>query len=228
MPLSFRVHKHLKPLAFASALSLISSGIAHAGEDQFMLGCGALTPQTNTAKYPGNSRIVLSNDLSRPTGKAERAQGQPLFVHGRIVDKNCVPVVNAIINVWHANPYGKHRYASRDELMNPEPIFAGSGRTVTDNMGRWHFTTLFPGHHGTEAPHIHFHITHPEFKAINTSMYFKNEKRNETDSRFKAFTEEQQRLLLGDVNLLDPTNPQAGLKATYDITLGGEHDYREY
>ncbi|MGB1539656.1 MAG: hypothetical protein ACPG80_01735, partial [Rickettsiales bacterium] len=135
---------------------------------------------------------------------------------------------NAIVDIWQTNPFGQYRWATRDELLNPEPLFAGSGRAVTDNLGRYQFTTLFPGAYGKYAPHINMRISHPDFKNINTVMYFRGDRRNGTDPRFRALRGSTQEMLLGDVSLKTPGNPALGLKTVFNITLKGDSTFRRY
>lgn len=222
--------RHLLGMALGSTLMLACGALAapaHA-TDQFVSKCHAVTPSTSADHYPGANRIILSNNLARPAGKAMNAPGQLLYVSGRVTDENCVPVANAIIDLWQANPFGEYRWAARDELLNPEPVFAGNGRAVTDNMGRYRFTTLFPGAVGSGAPHLSMRVNHPDFGTLNTRMYFRGDRRNATDSRFKAFRSESQALLLGDVTLRDAANMDAGLASRFDIVLKGRSDYRQY
>lgn len=197
---------------------------AYAQEDMFVSRCGVPTPSTRTSHYPGVNNIVLSNDLGRPAGKVHYAPGQILVISGRVTDENCVPVANAIIDLWQANPYGEYRWATRDELLNPEPVFAGSGRAVTDNLGRYHFTTLFPGSTGRTAPHVQFRITHPDFQSLDTSMYFSGDRRNMDDPKFKAFKADTQGSLQGRVNNL----AEGKLGALFDITLKGRNPFRSF
>lgn len=219
-------------MALGGTLMLACSLLPQAAEaqsyDPFVLKCQGPTPDTNPTNYPGTDKIILSNNLARPTGKAITAPGQLLHISGRVTDENCVPIANAIIDLWQANPYGKYRWAARDELLNPEPVFAGNGRAVTDNMGRYHFTTLFPGEIGRRAPHVNFRISHPDFKTLETTMYFRGDRRNAGDSRYKAFKEDQQARLLGDVMMRNPSMPEQGLDASFNIVVKGDSTFRRF
>lgn len=218
--------RQLFTLAIGSSLCLLSAGLsypAQAGRDKFILQCQSPTPATTSSSYPGSGKIILSNNLARPAGKSSDAPGQLLYIEGRVMDQNCVPVSNAMIDIWQTDPFGKYRFATRDELLTPEPIFAGSGRAVTDNLGRYRFTTLFPGGYGNNAPHIHMRIMHPDFNLLDTTMYFRGDRRNTTDPRFKAFKPDSQELLLGDII---PRN--GSLDVRFNITLKGTAKTRNY
>ncbi|MBM3618205.1 MAG: hypothetical protein FJX23_06620 [Alphaproteobacteria bacterium] len=218
--------RHLLSLLAGGTFLLASfaANPAHA-EDLMLTACNGITPATSASHYPGAGNIILSNDLARPAGKAQYAAGQLLRISGRVTDENCVPVANAIVDLWQANPFGEYRWAARDELLNPEPIFAGNGRAVTDNLGRFNFTTLFPGSTGNNAPVVQFRVTHPDFKTIDTAMYFKGDRRNATDSRFKAFSADNQSRLLGKISSSADGNT---LNASHNITLKGRVPFRSY
>lgn len=219
--------RHLLSLLAGGTFLLATFGASPAfAEDLMLTACGAPTPATSASHYPGSGNIILSNDLARPAGKAQYAAGQLLRISGRVTDENCVPVANAIVDMWQANPFGEFRWASRDELLNPEPLFAGNGRAVTDNLGRFTFTTLFPGSTGNNAPAVQFRVTHPDFKQpLDTAMYFKGDRRNAGDSRFKAFNADNQARLLGKVS---PSADGNSLTASYTITLKGRVPFRSY
>lgn len=209
--------------AFVACSALSSSLMAQ--EDKFVLQCPSSTPSISAPSYPGASKIILSNNLARPTGKAEDAPGQLVYLTGRIVDQDCTPVTNAIVDLWQPNPVGQYRWASRDELLTPYPIFAGNGRAVTDNMGRYRFTTLFPGGYGRNAPQIHLRVSHPEFPTLTTSLYMRGDRRNGADPRFQAINPGSRNKLLADVNTR-MENP--ALDVIFDVTLHGRSTYRDY
>jgi protocatechuate 3,4-dioxygenase, beta subunit len=196
--------------------------------DPFIIKCHGPTPSTSPSNYPGSDNIILSNNLARPAGKPINAPGQLLHISGRVTDENCVPIANAMVDLWQVNPFGKYRWASRDELLNPEPVFAGNGRAVTDNMGRFQFTTLFPGEYGRYAPHVNFRVHHSDFNTLNTTMYFRGDRRNDSDSRFNAFKSDSQARLLSDVMMRDPNNANAGLEATFNIVVKGSNPFRRF
>ncbi|MCH2547763.1 MAG: hypothetical protein MK052_09175 [Alphaproteobacteria bacterium] len=217
-------------LAVSGSLMLACAGITSpaAAADKFINKCHAPTPATSSSSYPGVSKIILSNNLARPAGKAVNAPGQLLYIEGRITDENCIPVSNAIVDIWQTNPFGKYRWAVRDELLTPEPVFAGNGRAVTDNLGRYQFLTLFPGGYGRNAPHVHMRINHPDYKSLDTTMYFRGDRRNADDPRFQAFKPASQALLLSNIKVREGENPEGDLKTRFDIVLKGGSDFRSY
>lgn len=216
----------LSSAVMLAGLSVASPGAANA--DKFVLSCEGPTPALSSPHYPGASRIILSNNLARPIGKAEDASGQLVFLRGRVVDEKCTPVANAIIDLWQTNPRGEYRFATREELLTPYPHFAGSGRAVTNNLGEYSFITVFPGPNGKQAPHINVRINHPDFSELDTALYFKGDRRNATDPRFLGLRPNARQLLQAEIGLKHQLNPSQGLQATFNIMLKGKSPYRSY
>src|SRR4051812_19766721 len=58
--------------------------------------------------YPGKNSIASSNNLALPAGKSVYAPGQKVYIYGHVLDKNCVPVSDAIVEIWQAGVDGKY------------------------------------------------------------------------------------------------------------------------
>jgi protocatechuate 3,4-dioxygenase, beta subunit len=69
-------------------------------------------PQIVGPFYPISERPDLATDLARPSGSASEAQGQLLYVTGRVLTSSGEPVALARIDVWQANAAGKYRHPS--------------------------------------------------------------------------------------------------------------------
>jgi protocatechuate 3,4-dioxygenase, beta subunit len=124
---------------FASMGMLASVAFAQgmpALQDKYLADCKA-TPEIVGAgsDYPGKERIVPSNKPALPAGKSIFGKGELVFLSGRVFDRNCVPVSDAVIELWQTNAYGNYIYPNSAARSNPYPLFAGSGRAVTDNLG---------------------------------------------------------------------------------------------
>ncbi len=106
----------------------------------------APTPTTITAlnHSPAPDAVYSGNNLVQPAGKAEAMAGQWVVVRGRVLDSRCVPVANALVELWQADGQGRYVEFSRRLLAHPQPVFTGSGRTSTNNLGQFEFVTLFP------------------------------------------------------------------------------------
>ena len=217
------------------------------------------TPGLNQADhYPGKAAIVTNNNLVLPTGKAVYAKGQILNISGRVLDKNCVPVSDAVIDIWQTDMEGKYITSTANERANPYPHFTGSGRAVTDNMGHYSFTTVFPGveysmeevtevndkaspkskekadlkpktvemKRVAKAPAINVRITHLNFNAFNTKIYFEKDARNSRDALFASLSPWWQNQVIAQVTPL--ANREDGIAIYKDIILSGKNPYRKY
>ncbi len=185
------------------------------------------TPSVKVSGYPGLNNIVNSNNLALPEGKARYAYGQKVYIYGKVLDKNCVPVSDAMVEIWQVNPSGRMVRSTLDDRMDPYPDFTGSGRTFTDNRGRFNFITLFPGLTSLNgAPRIYVRVSHEHFPPLGTEMFFEGDNRN-TDDRVlvKMPPQGRHRLMARDNELQHPGD---GVAVKWDIVLHGANQYETY
>lgn len=187
-----------------------------------------VTPSVKTiTHYPGRAHVVTSNNLVLPAGKSVYADGQRLFISGRVLDKNCVPVSDAIVEIWQVNTDGQYVTATLSDRMSPYPYFTGSGRAVTDNLGQFTFVTVFPGtENDRTAPHINFHVTQNSFHEIYTKMFFTDDRRNADDGFLATVSSQKQDLLMGKVSRLD--DPKDAIGVEWNIVLDGVNTFRKF
>lgn len=142
------------------------------------------------------------DDLSRsPDGTA--AIGQRIYVTGRLLDEDGMPVRHSIIEVWHANAAG--RYIHRMDENSPFPVdpnFIGSGRCVTDAEGRYAYLSVKPGAYPVpdhperwwRPPHIHLSVFGEGFMSrLVTQMFFPGEPLNALDRILNSVPDEKGR-----------------------------------
>lgn len=184
------------------------------------------TPSDANASYPGAKHVIPYNNLAKPVGKPLAAEGQLIYLYGRVFDKNCVPLKGATVDIWQPNPFGEYVKPTKDELALPDPVFAGTGRAYTDTNGEFFFITLYPGPYAKRAPHIHAYISHPEAKNLKTTLYFAGDRRNADDLRYKRLFEPQRQKLSFDV--MPRTDNSGILQGTIDIILNGSSTYRGF
>lgn len=197
--------------------------------DKYLSDC-SITPAIVGAgkSYPGKAGIVPSNKLALPAGKAVYAPGELIYLSGRVLDQNCVPISDALVEIWQTNPYGSYTVASPGARVNAKPVFSGTGRAVTDNLGRYNFVTLFPGPYDNRAPHIHVKVSHVHFKTLDTEIFFQQDTRNNSDPKLARLRGGVRTDLLAQVEQRHPARPEEGLNARFDITLKGKNKYRRF
>ena len=94
--------------------------------------------------------IKKSNNLIRKPGSALRAKGQYIVLSGQVLDKDCLPISNAVIQIWQTDTAGNYLEAydliNDWDTMNPDydKNFAYSGSTQTNNLGEYNFVTILP------------------------------------------------------------------------------------
>jgi len=123
--------------------------------------------------------------------------GAPLFVNGRVVDKDGRPVAGAEVDVWHASPVGLYENQDPDQAdMNLR------GKFTTDEDGRFAFRSVMmvgypiPTHgvvgrlleaqsrHPYRPAHLHALIFKPGFKVLISQVYDPNDPHIDSDVQF--------------------------------------------
>jgi len=204
---------------FVIALGLIPLAEA---KDDVLVNCH-LTPSIPAPEhYPGVENIPTTNDLRRKTGSAVIAKGQPMRLIGRVVDENCVPVADAKVEIWQANFYGYYQdEAKKIDEVNDEN-FLGAGEYITNNLGQFDFISIKPGALGWKAPQIHIKITKEGFDEVNTTLYFEDEPKTDSDPAFAKLTPDIQKLLIARRRLLeDKKDPE--IYYYFDVALRGKN-----
>ncbi|XHB98472.1 protocatechuate 3,4-dioxygenase subunit beta [Nitratireductor sp. ac15] len=143
------------------------------------------TPSEETGPVFGAELIgELDNNLILNWSKGlAPAVGERILVHGRVLDENCRPVPNALLEIWQANAGGRYRHVKDTYFAPLDPNFGGCGRTLTDESGCYEFLTIRPGAYpwpnranDWRPMHIHFSIYGQSFgQRLVTQMYFEGD-----------------------------------------------------
>ncbi len=172
--------------------------------------------------------FVRPEDADLTRGYADEPAGQRIIVSGRLLDGNGRPIPRSLVEIWQANAAGRYRH-DRDTWPAPlDPNFDGMGRALTDDDGRYRFTTVKPGaypwknHHNAWRPaHIHFSVFGRSFtQRLVTQMYFPDDPLFGQDPIFNAAPEAARKRMIADFSLPD-TRPDWALAFSFDIVLRG-------
>jgi protocatechuate 3,4-dioxygenase, beta subunit len=155
--------------------------------------------------------------------------GERIILAGTVTDTDGRPVRNTLVEVWQANAAGRYAHR-RDQHQAPlDPHFTGAGRCLTDDQGRYRFTTIRPGaypwgnHSNAWRPaHIHFSLFGTAFtQRLITQMYFPGDPLLPLDPILQAVGDDAARQRL--VAAYDPelSTPDWALGYRWDIVLGG-------
>jgi protocatechuate 3,4-dioxygenase, beta subunit len=169
----------------------------------------------------------LDNDLTR------QHEGEPIgeriVVSGRVFDTEGKPLRSTLVEIWQANSAGRylHRW---DRWPAPlDPNFSGAGRCLTDDEGRYSFTTIKPGpypwgnHYNAWRPaHIHFSLMGRAFaQRLVTQMYFPGDPFFDYDPIFNSVRDPAARQRMVAQFEIHDTVPSWAAGYRFDIYLRG-------
>jgi protocatechuate 3,4-dioxygenase beta subunit len=171
--------------------------------------------------YPFMKSPDASGDLTHLPGKAGRAEGEMLYVMGRVLTLAGEPVRGAKVEIWQANALGRYAHPSDTSDVPLDPNFEGFGVATSDDEGRYRFKTVKPGAYETgpgnwRPAHIHFDVTARSDRLV-TQMYFEGDRYNDGD-RWLQSARRKDLLIVGlqpPPKELDP----AAKVAIFDIVL---------
>lgn len=165
-----------------------------------------------------------ADDLTRTRPEGPQARGQPIEIHGRVLQEGGAPVPGALFEIWQANAAGRYAHSADANEDRPlDPHFRGFGRTLTDAEGRYSFRTIKPGAvpgrgNSWQAPHILFSIFAAGLlRRLVTRLYFEDEPANESDPVLATIDESAARQ-----TLIARADPDATRRYVFDIILRGQ------
>jgi protocatechuate 3,4-dioxygenase alpha subunit len=126
--------------------------------------------------------------------------GERIAIEGRVYDGNGAPVTDALVELWQADAGGN--YASAEQAQSVESGFRGFGRTPTDSIGHFRFSTILPGRvpgpgDTMQAPHIAVTVfARGLLKHLVTRIYFPDAAGNDEDPLLKAVPAERRGTLI--------------------------------
>jgi protocatechuate 3,4-dioxygenase beta subunit len=141
----------LRAVASVAAVLIAVAPAAHA--------CTERSPTRQTGPGPHD----FSTAPADPRLWREGDLGEPLSLRLRVLDSCGEPVAGALVRILHADQDGEH---------HPDRYRA---HLSADDRGVVTVTTVYPGHAGYFARHIHFVISHPAHATLVTRLFFKND-----------------------------------------------------
>ncbi len=90
-------------------------------------------------------------------------QGERLVLVGYVLDQNCQPIPNTMLDFWQANASGE--YDNNGYTLR--------GHQFTDEQGRYYLETILPGLYASRPiEHIHVKVQPPGGESFTTQLYF--------------------------------------------------------
>jgi protocatechuate 3,4-dioxygenase beta subunit len=101
--------------------------------------------------------------------------GQILYLLGRVVDRSCVPVPGAVVEIWQCDAGGQYDHPRAPKTKILEKNFRYFAMTRAGVDGSFRFRTLRPAPYRVfgfqRAPHIHVRVKAPR-GTLTTEIYF--------------------------------------------------------
>lgn len=105
---------------------------------------------------------------------ADAGDRQLFSLRGFVLDTNCRPIPEAMVEIWHADEQGRYDNSG----------FLWRAHQFTDASGRWGFDTILTEHYSFRTAHYHFRVQRPDGDTLITQLYFPDHPRNSRDRLF--------------------------------------------
>jgi len=99
--------------------------------------------------------------------------GEKLIISGLVLNQNCDPVSQAIVDVWQTDSNGNYNFDN----------FTLRGKIIADEHGQYTLETILPGKYseaGSMRPaHIHVKVSAPGLLSHTTQLYFEGDENHD-------------------------------------------------
>ena len=187
--------------------------------------------QTVGPFFPTHFAGEGDHDLTFVDDSQHRAQGERIYIAGRVFEANRVPRRNALVEIWQADAGGRFDHPNDPEAAKADPHFMGWGRRCTEDDGYYDFITVKPGAYRdpvtglVRAPHINLSLMGSGLmRRVVTTLFFPDEAGNATDPVLTAIPDARmrERLILRRAKL--ERAPADTTPYALDIVLQGEDE----
>lgn len=151
---------------------IADSGVADSGTPD--AGDGGVTPQCPETAYDSIGPCYRPNAPLR-TALSLPGDGAELFITGTVTAKGCVPIANALIDIWHANAQGTYSDMTVCGASMNGTTFRWRGRQYSLANGSWGIQSIYPGSFENRPIHLHLQVSAPGFVSLITQIYFLND-----------------------------------------------------
>lgn len=195
------------------ALSLVSNSA-------LAMSCGLTPSQTEGPFYPIEDQLDKDSDLTFVKNKRTRAIGEPIVLRGIVLDDECRPVKDALVEIWQACASGKYNHPGDPNPAKLDPNFQYWGRCLTNSKGEYQFKTVVPGQYQATSTwmrpaHIHFKVHRRGYEELTSQLYFKGDEFNATDRILQSLSDKDQQNVIVDL-----VKDKKGLKSgDFNITI---------
>jgi protocatechuate 3,4-dioxygenase beta subunit len=165
-----RLRRRAVRLLAAAPLALFAPRVALAQGGRRL----APTPQDAEGPfYPRSFPADADHDLMHVAGRSRAAQGQPLYLTGRVLTVDGAPLAGATLELWQCDIHGTYHHVGDGGTQDPD--FQGYGRATAAADGGYAFVAMRPVPYGGRPPHLHFRIERAGARSLTTQLYVKGE-----------------------------------------------------
>ena len=104
----------------------------------------------------------------------QQMAGTVIVISGRVLNTNCKPVANVLLDWWQADDKGE--YDNKGYRLR--------GHQYTDKQGNFQLETLVPGLYPGRTRHFHVKVQAPNQRVLTTQLFFPYEPHNQQDRIF--------------------------------------------
>jgi protocatechuate 3,4-dioxygenase beta subunit len=168
--------------------------------------------QTLGPFYPRNAAErprETDADLISVDGDRVLTLGVPIFLFGRVVDRNGNAASGAMVEIWQCDDNAVYHHPAGGAVSERDPNFQGYGIDRTDARGDFRFRTIRPVAYPGRTPHIHVRVQPAGGRTLATQLYLPGDRGNAGDFLFSRLNADEQRALL--LAIEPTTNPSHAL-----------------
>jgi protocatechuate 3,4-dioxygenase beta subunit len=196
--------------------TVVPLGVVVPGRGAADAGPRAPTPrQTRGPFYPVDPPADAGADLVVERD-GRRAQGELLWLDGRVVDTAGRPLAGTRIELWQCNAAGRYHHPRDDSPAPVDPLFRAFGRAVADADGAWRFRTIRPVPYPGRTPHLHLQLTTPAGVQLVTQAYVRGEPGNAGDGLLARLSPADRERLMTDL-----VRDGDGWRARFEAVIDG-------
>lgn len=161
------------------------------------------------------------NDLTWVTDPGKKAEGEVIYLTGRLTDPDCKPIKGAVVEIWQACRTGRYAHMQDPNPAWLDPNFRYFGEFITGDDGMYSFKTIKPGAYPvgpswTRPAHVHFKVSAGlNMHMLTTQMYFAGDPHIGPDRLVNSIPKPEQKRLI-----VEPTRrPGADAEDLYKFDI---------
>ena len=157
-------------------------------------GSSGSTPETTEGHYyPQVMPKDDNGDLVKIKNSDREADGEILYLTGRVLDLARRPLAGARVEIWLCVKKGVYHHTDDRLYALRDMAFQGFGYVIADQTGGFAFRTIVPVPSPGRTPHIHIKVHDADRVRLTTQLYLKGHRQNVLDFLFHVLTFAQRR-----------------------------------